>query len=95
MKDWLTSENFVARVKKYKLEGDRHTISLTGKEGVINGRITKIGKDFIELSDGKTLASFPLSQIDSIICHFGPVPMAAPTAPSPTRRELLERVING
>ena len=63
-------ETLLTRIKKSKVEGIRHTITLKDKEGAINGRISAFGDDFVELSDGRIFVLFPLASIETISCHF-------------------------
>lgn len=59
---------FIGRLKEYKALSLKCLVMLKNKSGTLDGIITQIGKDFIEVSNQDTqFISIPLSNIDGVI----------------------------
>lgn len=86
-------EIFRQRLLQYKKEAASSRITLRGSQAELWGKITEVGEDYIEVSDGKMLCSIPIEVIATASATFGFVQpnlsIGRPEAPPAPPREVM------
>lgn len=96
IKMFNSKDNFKKRLLQYKKEATTSRITLRGSQAELWGKITEIGDDYIEVSDGKMLCSIPIEVIATAAATFGFVQsnlsVGRPDAPPAPPREVVPTI---